>query len=660
MAEGELELIKARSTEDGSARVPVSRPSREWVVGDGAAKVVLSVLPLFVAAVIAAGAVFWVAGLAAIGDVNWTAIICLALLTALAERFDWSLYGNSRDSVAFAPMFSAAVLFGLPGVAIVAPVAVLASWGNSTGSMRKGAFNSAVFVLCGAASVGVFQLFGAAGSPANWPDVIGPALLAAGANYAVNTGLVAIAISLDKRQSPIAAWREHFAWLGPHYLALGVLGASIAAAYVSLGAWGFAVFLIPAAMMALSQRQYVDRTAANIEELRNVNAELNARNEQLLDARAQATTDGLTGLANHRSFQEAIRAEIKRSRGSGDYLGLIMLDVDGFKELNDSQGHLAGDRVLRDLGRAIVAVVAPHRAFRYGGDEFAALLPGLSAAQSGELAELVRQTVEELAVECGVTVSVGVASFPDLATTAEELIYTADMAMYWAKSAGKNCVGHWAGLRERRTGLAESLHAERRYGDPPAEIKALVNEMAAGQATAGSRMERCSWYALQLANELDLSDEERSTVGIATLLHDIGNLSIPGAILGKRGSLTTSERDEIRRHSSAGLRILAGLPSLAPAAPAILHHHEHFDGSGYPDGLEGHHIPLASRIVLVVDAFDAMTTDRPYRRALSIEEATNELQRNAGSQFDPMVVEAFLRLLRRSARADVLEATAAS
>jgi diguanylate cyclase (GGDEF)-like protein len=187
-------------------------------------------------------------------------------------------------------------------------------------------------------------------------------------------------------------------------------------------------------------------------ELRLSNEELRERNRQLVDARTQAATDALTGLLNHRAFHLRIKDELARAQEIGSPVGLVMLDIDGFKAINDSLGHLAGDEVLRDVGSALADVVGRDRAYRYGGDEFAILLPGTDSQATMTMAEHVRRAVAQtMNGNAGtISASLGIASFPDTAGTAEELVYGADAAMYWAKSAGKNRVADWGDLRERQ------------------------------------------------------------------------------------------------------------------------------------------------------------------------------------------------------------------
>ncbi len=385
------------------------------------------------------------------------------------------------------------------------------------------------------------------------------------------------------------------------------------------------------------------------QDLRLANEELRQRHRQLLDARAQATTDALTGLPNHRAFHERIRAEVAQAEKNRTGIGLIMLDIDVFKRVNDSLGHLTGDQLLRDLAVTLSEVVRREDAYRYGGDEFAVMLPGVNRRNTARIAERLRRAVERRINGAGnkVTVSLGVAGFPDSAASAEELIYGADAAMYWAKSAGKNRVGDWSELQNRRAVGTVPWYAADGAVKAPDVVAALVAALAAKDPVTSAHTERCSWYTARLAEELGLDEREASVVRLASLLHDIGKLAVPDDVLFKPGPLDEQEWAQMKQHPIAALHVLGQIGSIADATPAILHHHEHFDGSGYPEGLAGGDIPVASRILLVTDAFDAMTTDRPYRKAMPVEAAVEELKRNSGSQFDSAVVEAFLRILAR-------------
>ncbi len=389
-----------------------------------------------------------------------------------------------------------------------------------------------------------------------------------------------------------------------------------------------------------------ERTA----DLRTANEELSEKNRDLNAARTEAATDPLTGLGNHRSFHSRLRAEVASAQASGSSLGLIIIDLDGFKDVNDSLGHLAGDQLLRDLAGSLYEVTRGAYTYRYGGDELAVLLPGADCSQAMDVADRLKQAVSRVTTPDGkqLTASLGVACYPDSAPTAEELVYRADMAMYWAKSTGKNRVTAWESSLTQDLTAVRSRYFNGRKEPVTDVVAAFCAALAAKDPDTGEHTERCSWYTAELAGELGLSEEDITTARIASLLHDIGKLTVPDEILRKPGPLTDDETERMHRHSRDGANMLTQVESLAPSVPGILHHHEHFDGSGYPDGLAGQEIPIVARILLVSDAFDTMTTGRPYSAPIPHDEAIAELRRRSGSQFDPEVVEAFVRVIART------------
>ncbi|RLC55434.1 MAG: hypothetical protein DRI30_07585, partial [Chloroflexi bacterium] len=377
----------------------------------------------------------------------------------------------------------------------------------------------------------------------------------------------------------------------------------------------------------------------NTEKLRRANDELQERHRQLSDARSQAATDPLTGLGNHRAFHKQLQEQVEAARKSGSSLGLILLDIDGFKDVNDTQGHQAGDEVLRRVAKTLEEVTGKQHCYRYGGDELAILVPGAERAMATVLARSVRAAVADMPVDgCqGVTASVGVAVFPECGPSAKEIVYRADMAMYSAKASGKNRVNVWgSSLDEHLDGIAPRPDdSGRRHADV---VASLTSALRARDPQTKEHAERCSWYTGELATELGLPDAEVSVLRVASLLHDIGKLVVPDDILFKPGPLTAAETKRMQRHPSDGANTISNVPSAANAVPVILHHHERFDGTGYPHGLSGEDIPIGARILLVADAFDAMTEDRPYRKAMPVQDAIDELKRFSGTQFDPVVV----------------------
>jgi diguanylate cyclase (GGDEF)-like protein len=395
----------------------------------------------------------------------------------------------------------------------------------------------------------------------------------------------------------------------------------------------------------------MDAVEQKTEKLRHANEELRHRHRQLTDARSQAATDPLTDLGNHRAFHKQLQWHVESARQSGSSLGLILLDLDSFKEVNDSQGHQAGDELLRNVAKVLAEVADKENCYRYGGDELAILVPGADRAMAAECAARVRSAIENMPVDSGpgVTASVGVAIFPESGTTAKEIVYRSDMAMYNAKATGKNRVNVWgSSLDEHLDGIApRSDDTGRQHADV---VASLTSALRAKDPQTKDHAERCSWYTGELAAELGLADTEISVLRVASLLHDIGKIVVPDEILLKPGPLNAAEMKRMRRHPTDGANTLSNVPTAADAVPVILHHHERFDGAGYPDGLSGDDIPIGARILLVADAFDAMTEDRPYRKAMPVADAIAELKRFSGTQFDPTVVDAFLAVLKRTGR----------
>jgi diguanylate cyclase (GGDEF)-like protein len=361
-------------------------------------------------------------------------------------------------------------------------------------------------------------------------------------------------------------------------------------------------------------------------------------NYRELRAMRLALTDPLTGLGNHRHFHERLQRELVLADESATPVTLCLVDIDDFKKINDRFGHPVGDRV---LSQTAARLRQGGEAFRLGGDEFALLLPGLddNAALTAASSVVERIGALELDEVGPITVSAGVATFPLQGVGRDELIRLADSALYWAKEHGKNRV------RLYRPDVVELAELKRLAAGPDRAARyraaaSLAKAVDARDAYTGSHSERVSDMAARSATRLGADAELIELTRLAGSLHDLGKLAIPEEILRKPAALTESERLVLERHPQIGFRMLESL-GVDPVADWVLHHHERWDGSGYPDGLSGDEIPLGARIIFVADAFDAMTSDRVYRQRLSLEDAVGELDRCAGSQFDPGVVSAF-------------------
>ena len=360
------------------------------------------------------------------------------------------------------------------------------------------------------------------------------------------------------------------------------------------------------------------------------------------DRLEQAIRDPLTGLYNRRFFFEALEKEVRRCERYGASASLVLFDVDDFKTVNDKCGHCAGDEVLRRIAAIVGPLLRPSDSFaRIGGEEFALLLPETQQLDALLVADRLRTAIARTRIIDGrrITVSGGVASCPGDARTREELLRRADAALYWAKCNGKDLCAVAGDAARDSEGWGEELTRG-------AHLYGLVASIDGQTRYTRDHSENVAAYASALGRALGLERMRMGALRRAALLHDIGKVAVPVGILSKPGRLTEREFAEIQRHSTVGATMIlrAGLQE---EAKFVRHHHERFDGAGYPDRIAGEEIPFESRILFVADSFEAMTSDRAYRRGMSPDEAVAELRRCAGTQFDPTVVEALVELLER-------------
>src|SRR5438445_690626 len=417
-------------------------------------------------------------------------------------------------------------------------------------------------------------------------------------------------------------------------------------------------------------------------------------------AQEQAITDGLTGVKTHRFFMEALSAEWKRSTRAGRSFALVLMDLDRFKFVNDFFGHLEGDLVLQRVGHILEQncrrsdVVS-----RYGGDEFVILMPETTIEQAQQLASKLRSWIcsDPLLREKNITGSFGIASFPMHGSTPQELIQVADSSMYLSKHQGGNTVSTaehfdpdetkkwkrdvleaYLGVTLKRlfsTGpeafeeiyqrlrqFTESLTTTQTDHDkspaalaqgPQALPQAVLDTVtslafaidAKDHYTQG-HSQKVAAYAALIAEALGMDDAEVEEIRLGAVLHDIGKVGIPENILNKNGPLNPEEWETMKSHVGFGAKILDPLTPLARIREMVLHHHEFFDGSGYPQALSGDNIPLGARIIAIADAYDTITSDRTYKKARSATDALAELERCANAQFDGAIVELFVRTMR--------------
>jgi len=384
------------------------------------------------------------------------------------------------------------------------------------------------------------------------------------------------------------------------------------------------------------------------------NSQLYAKAEQ------RSRVDELTGLFNRRHFEERMKEEISRHGRQGSVFSVFILDLDGFKTYNDIYGHPSGDVVLGDVAKIIRGSIRnADQAFRYGGDEFIVILPDTNVSAANLVAERLRVTLadEMKKREIAVTCSIGLADYPSDGVISGELVTVADTALYFAKRTGGNRVylsskvlsepADDSGTYARHNGLSA--------------IYALVSTVEARDPCTYGHSRRVNTYAVALAEEIGLSPDQVSRVSTAALLHDIGKIGVPDRVLNKKGKLTDEEWELIKSHPRLGATIVGNVPNLIPCVSSILHHHERWDGGGYPEGLKGEEISIEARILAVADAYEAMSSERPYRPALYAEKVLNEMRRCSGSQFDPGLVDVFIGIIEAGLpdRLKVTEQTAA-
>ena len=333
-------------------------------------------------------------------------------------------------------------------------------------------------------------------------------------------------------------------------------------------------------------------------------------------ARDLAGRDFLTGLGNRRRLMGDLERLFVADATAPHVLALF--DLDGFKAYNDSFGHAAGDKLLTGLARRLDEVVASRGStYRMGGDEFCILVPDRVAHDSvAHASTALTAEGEGFSVAC----SFGAVHLPEEADSASEALRIADQRMYAQKSRGRTSAGRQS-------------------------TEVLLQVLSERDPALGTHLDDVTYLCESVANQLGLSDDEITPLLQAASLHDVGKAAIPDSILNKPGPLTDDEWDFMRRHTLIGERIVSAAPALSEAARLVRASHERWDGNGYPDGLAGKKIPLGARIISVCDAFDAMTSARPYRDAIEAAAALAELRRCAGAQFDPDVVNAFGRAL---------------
>ncbi|HEU5143038.1 MAG TPA: diguanylate cyclase [Solirubrobacterales bacterium] len=541
-------------------------------------------------------------------------VLALAVAATFVEAYPVPIEGISSGGVSLTAVFivGAAVIYGWAPAVIIGFIARASIELVQRRPAIRLAYNSSVYALGGGAAGAASALIGAHnGVGGLFVEVI----LAAAAFYAINIPLTAGIISRWSREPFMPLLERSIYWTVVPFSIMASVSLMLAVL------WERSPFLATALVGPLVAIALYQRSV-----------------HSALKAMRLALTDPLTGLGNHRHFHERLQHDLDKAQDEGFALTLVLLDIDNFKQVNDRHGHPIGDRVLAQVAARLRQ---GGEAFRLGGDEFALLLPRRDEHEGLSIARSVIERLAEKPLESGefLSMSAGVATYPQHGVERADLVRVADSALYMAKEQGKNTVRVYrpdiAGIQELRR-LAEGP-------DRAARLRAaasLAHAVDARDAYTGSHSYMVGELAARVAKRMGLDTEAIELTRLAGSLHDLGKLAIPEEILRKPGPLNEAERLVLERHPQIGYRMLDSL-GVEPVATWVLHHHERWDGAGYPEQKAGADIPLGARILFVADAYDAMTTDRVYRGRLSHDRAIAELERCAGTQFDPEVVAAF-------------------
>ena len=392
--------------------------------------------------------------------------------------------------------------------------------------------------------------------------------------------------------------------------------------------------------------------------LTEANTELQAKYDELeaMHKKSQeiAETDELTGLKNRGHFLYFLKQEFSKAKRFGKPLSLIIVDLDGFKDINDDFGYQKGDEVLRKLAMMLAGEVGPKDyVARYGKEEFVLVLPGmdgaLATAFTRKLHGKLGRVAEDTDIDARYVAAVfGVADYPDCASDSDSLLSAADSALLFARRNPQSRVAYFRELGDTELSRTDLDNLNCRLGGASLKtLNALAEAVNVNDNYSGEGIEDMSLIAVSMARDLGMNDEQADALALATRLHDIGKIGVPGSVLGKTGKLSPDELDLVKQHPEIGQRLLQEAEQIKDLISAILYHHERWDGKGYPERLKGEQIPLMARVVGIFDAYRAMRCDRPYRKALSKQQALAELRKGAGTQFDPDIVQHFLELVEK-------------
>jgi diguanylate cyclase (GGDEF)-like protein/putative nucleotidyltransferase with HDIG domain len=568
---------------------------------------------------------------------EWVLLYALAASIVLLNYFVFKLPPNgTRQSMDSAVLLATMFLFGLslPLYALLLSYVVFAAIVKGV-PLWKHFANFSMYTITLCAAYLVFKLLGGSPGPINILEIY-KYILCLFVYFIVNTLIIGVFLFMSKKMPFTFIFSGMLKESVSAYTSTLLLSLVLTSLLEHDRIFGLFLFMCIAVLISKSFRLLF--------ELYTTVAE-------------RAVKDQRTGLYNHGYFEEALEARLRQSKQNHSAFSLALLDLDDFKKYNDMFGHLKGDQLLEFFGQQLKThcgksdiVVA-----RYGGEEFTLLLPGMPIDKAFAFVNQLRKKVNdqyfegvELFPHGCLSFSAGVVQYSMDVYDKNQLIERADQALYYAKAQGKNNVHIYSEYSplQRTIDIEQDLR----------EIEQQLSIFLSKDVYTFQHSKRVYRYAVEMCEALPLSDAEKKTLMLGALIHDIGKLEIPRDILNKKGKLTKDEWEIVKKHVLWGREIASTNEKFKELLPLIELHHERYDGTGYPRNLKGEEIPKLARILSVIDSFDAMTTERPYQKTKTFEEAIDELRAHAGKQFDPQFTEPFISIIQSKRAEDYDEA----
>ncbi|MEH7013496.1 diguanylate cyclase [Neobacillus niacini] len=492
----------------------------------------------------------------------------------------------------------------------------------------KHIFNFSTYALMIISSYYAFIFIGGTIGSIHFNNLV-PYLIALSSYFAINVVLLGVYFILAAAESLESIFKEIIKEILSPYLSTLMLSLVLAILMSKESLFGLFLFTCIAFLLSLAFKQHF-HLFKKISE--------------------KANKDFLTGLNNHGYFKEILEKEVTSAKESDQPLCVVLLDIDDFKKYNDLYGHIQGDHLLQEFGSLVktASEAENYTVARYGGEEFSIIMPNTTYQKAisfmNELRKKTNDTyykgVESLPYGC-LSFSAGIAECEKETYNISELLNKADQAMYAAKGQGKNLVHIYNQYSEYSA--QRSLSLEKELEEAEHQLRIFLSK----DVYTYRHSKRVYQYAVNFSRILSLSDYERKSLILGALIHDIGKIEIPRDILNKKGKLEPHEWEMMKKHVTWGKEIISTNKKLEDLIPLVELHHERFDGNGYPYGLKGKSIPKLARILCIIDSFDAMTTERPYQKTKTFNEAIVELRICSGKQFDPQFVEPFIAMIKQ-------------